>query len=87
MTIGTYLDDLQAEMEASVRTVDQMRSRAAALREDLLEKHLGQAAAIGALRHRAMELTASIAAQRSTLARLRHELTNWRRQLRGTSSS
>jgi hypothetical protein len=70
----TQVDDLQSEMEASARKIDQIAGGASHLRSALLSRQLQQAELPGTMVRRSNELRTSVAQQFDTLQRLREEI-------------
>jgi hypothetical protein len=70
----TQVDDLQSEMEAGARKIDQIAGGASHIRTSLFTHQLQQAELLGTLVRRINELRTSIAQQFDTLERLREEI-------------
>jgi hypothetical protein len=70
----THFNDLQAEVEAGSRKIDQIEHDAARIRETLMINQLDQAALMGALIRRIGELKDSVRQQRVTMGELRHDI-------------
>ncbi len=66
-SISTHFEDLQSEVEAGSRTIEQIRG-------SVLEEHFKQADAMGALVRRIEELRSSVRQQREMMRVLRHEI-------------
>ena len=81
--VNAHLEDLQAEMEAGARKLDVVAERAAEIREAILNRHLRQAAVVGALVRRVTDLQQSVRQQQERLADLRRAIQRQReRELR-----
>lgn len=76
-----HLNDLQADIEAGSRLIDQVHHHAAAIREALLPKHPEQAAFVGALMKQVAEVKACVMQQRATMRELRHDIRSLRDHL------
>jgi predicted RNase H-like nuclease (RuvC/YqgF family) len=76
----TRVDDLQAEIEAGARWVDQIHAEADALEQRLM-RQMEFAAQLGSLRQHSRELRASMTQQRSILRQLRRSLNEIRQAL------
>ena len=85
MTLGhlataaaTHLDDLQADMEAGSRQVDQIQEAGTKIRDALVEQELEQAPLMRSLVKRLIELRACLRQQRETIRQLRHDIRRMR---------
>jgi hypothetical protein len=74
----THLDDLQADMEAGSRQIDQIHDAGAKIRDALVAQELEQAPLMRSLVKRLIELRACLQQQRETMRQLRHDIRRMR---------
>ena len=70
----THLDDLQAGMEAGSRHLDHIHDSGSRIREALMERQLEQAALMGSLMKRCVELKACLKQQHQAMRDLRDDI-------------
>lgn len=78
ISADTHLNDLQADIEAGSRQLEQIHHAAAKIRDALLGEHVSQAESMGSLVKQIIGLRASLQLQRHLMRELRHDIRKFR---------
>jgi hypothetical protein len=74
MRAETHLNDLQADIEAGSRQLEDIHAAAREIRDTLFSKQLSQASLMGSLVRQLAELRRTMRDQRVIMRQLRHDL-------------